>query len=63
MIEHTESEVYSRVNSVGVLKISSTSLYDTNVKNPKWPFMFRRDIKYKKLLKSHYLKIKSYLNH
>lgn len=40
---------------MSVPKVSSTSLvYDTNVKNLKWEFSFRRDIKYKKPLKSPY---------
>lgn len=53
--ELNTSNVYSKMKSYGCSKDFLNFSFDTNVKNLKWEFSFRRDIKYKKPLKSPYL--------
>lgn len=62
-IEINTSEVHSKIKSYQCSEDFLNFSFDTNVKNLKRQFMFRRDIKYKKPVKSHHLKVKSYLNH
>lgn len=52
--ELNTSNVYSKMKSYECSKGFLNLSCDTNVKNLKWEFSFRRDIKYKKPLKSPY---------
>lgn len=60
--EWNTANVYSEMKSCECSKDFLNLSFDTNVKNLKWEFSFRRDIKYKKPLKSPY-RDQELLNH